>query len=282
VFGCVGTGGASNSTIAAAIDWVRANHVKPAVVNMSLGGSKNSTVDVATNNLINAGVLAVVAAGNSNANACNFSPANVPNALTLGATTSTDARASFSNWGSCLDLFAPGNAITSAWWTSPSATSTISGTSMASPHAAGAAALYLENNPAATPAQVANAIISNATTGKVTNPGTGSPNRLLYTRFAAAPPPPPPSSLAVDITCSFTGLIGGSGPLYDCLALAAGGTQPYTYEWSSGTPFLDPEQVLVEANCAFGQSSDQVSVLVRDSVGATASDFEELSCNATF
>ncbi|PKM09555.1 MAG: hypothetical protein CVV17_00450, partial [Gammaproteobacteria bacterium HGW-Gammaproteobacteria-7] len=143
VFGC--TGGASNSTIAAAIDWVRANHVKPAVVNMSLGGPKNSTVDVATNNLINAGVLAVVAAGNNNSNACNFSPANVPNALTLGATTSTDARASFSNWGTCLDLFAPGNAITSAWWTSTSATNTISGTSMASPHAAGAAALYLEN-----------------------------------------------------------------------------------------------------------------------------------------
>ena len=191
VFGC--TGGAANSTIAAAIDWVRANHVKPAVVNMSLGGSANSTVDTATNNLINAGVLAVVAAGNSNANACNFSPARVANAVTVGATASNDARSVWSstqasNFGSCLDLFAPGTSITSAWWTSTTATNTINGTSMASPHVAGTAALYLETSPTATPSQVANAIITNATTGKVTNAGSGSPNRLLYSRFASGAP----------------------------------------------------------------------------------------------
>ncbi|MBA2237675.1 MAG: S8 family peptidase [Lysobacter sp.] len=182
VFGC--TGGASNSTIAAAIDWVQANHVKPAVVNMSLGGSANSTVDTATNNLISAGVLAVVAAGNGNANACNYSPARVASALTVGATASNDARSVWSstqasNFGSCLDLFAPGTSITSAWWTSTSATNTISGTSMASPHAAGTAALHLDLNPADTPLVVASAIINNATTGKVTNAGTGSPNRTF-------------------------------------------------------------------------------------------------------
>lgn len=284
VFGC--TGGASNSTIAAAIDWVKANHVKPAVVNMSLGGSANSTVDTATNNLINAGVLAVVAAGNGNANACNFSPARVGNALTIGATASNDARSVWSstqasNFGSCLDLFAPGTSITSAWWTSASATNTISGTSMASPHAAGTAALHLELNPTATPSAVASAIINNATTGKVTNPGTGSPNRLLYTRFVAAPPPPPPPSLAVNLTCTFTGLIG-SGPLYDCQAFASGGAQPYTFQWSSGSVWQEPSQAFVEADCGFGQSSSDVIVWVNDSVGGFASDHETLSCNPTY
>jgi len=179
VFGC--TGGSAFSTIIAGIDWVRANHVKPAVANMSLGGGASSSIDTATNNLINAGVTVVVAAGNSNANACNYSPARVPNAITVGSTDRTDARSSFSNFGSCLDLFAPGGGITSAWYTSTTASATISGTSMASPHVAGAAALYLAINPSASPATVRNAIVNASTTGRVTNPGTGSPNRLLYT-----------------------------------------------------------------------------------------------------
>jgi subtilisin family serine protease len=121
-----------------------------------------------------------VAAGNSNADACNYSPARVPTALTVGATTSTDARASYSNFGSCLDLFAPGSSITSAWHTSNTATNVISGTSMASPHVAGVAALVLGGNQTAEPDAVTNTIVSNATTGKVTSAGSGSPNRLLY------------------------------------------------------------------------------------------------------
>lgn len=181
VFGC--SGGSANSTIIAGIDWVRANRVLPAVANMSLGGPVSSATDTATNNLINSGVTVVVAAGNNNgANACNYSPARVPNAVTVGSTTSTDARSSFSNIGSCVNIFAPGSSITSAWYTSTSASNTISGTSMAAPHVAGAAALYLSGNPSASPATVRNRLYTNATTNRLTGIGTGSPNRLLYTR----------------------------------------------------------------------------------------------------
>lgn len=180
VFGC--TGGSANSTIISGIDWVRTNAVKPAVANMSLGGGASSATDTATNNLINSGVTVVVAAGNDNANACNYSPARVANAITVGSTTSTDARSSFSNFGSCVNIFAPGSSIRSAWYTSNTATNTISGTSMASPHVAGAAALYLAANPSASPATVRSAIYNKASTNKLSGIGSGSPNRLLYTR----------------------------------------------------------------------------------------------------
>ncbi|MER3425743.1 MAG: peptidase S8 [Thermoleophilia bacterium] len=181
VLDCNGSG--SNSSVIAGLDWVTQNHIKPAVINMSLGGGASSALDTAVNNAINAGVTVVVAAGNDNRDACLYSPARVSAAITVGATTSTDYRASFSNYGSCLDLFAPGQSITSAWYTSDTATNTISGTSMATPHVAGAAALYLEKNPTATPSQVAGAIVGNATTGVVQSAGTGSPNRLLYSIF---------------------------------------------------------------------------------------------------
>ncbi|HEY4582077.1 MAG TPA: S8 family serine peptidase [Lysobacter sp.] len=180
VLGCNGSG--TNSGVIAGIDWVRSNHVKPAVANMSLGGGASSAVDTAVNNLANAGVTVVVAAGNDSSNACNYSPARASGAITVGSTTSTDARSSFSNYGSCLDLFAPGSSIKSAWYTGTSATNTISGTSMASPHVAGAAALYLQRVPSATPSQVRSWLTTNGTSGKVTSPGTGSPNILLYSR----------------------------------------------------------------------------------------------------
>ena len=180
VFGC--TGGSSNSTIIAGIDWVRANHIKPAVANMSLGGGASSATDTATNNLINAGVTVVVAAGNSNADACGFSPARVANAITVGSTTSTDARSSFSNIGSCVNIFAPGSSITSAWSTSNTAVNTISGTSMASPHVAGVAALFLAGSPSASPATVRSNIYSRATLNVLTGLGSGSPNRMLYSQ----------------------------------------------------------------------------------------------------
>ncbi|MFC9792133.1 S8 family peptidase [Streptomyces sp. NPDC057695] len=183
-------GSGTTAGVVAGIDWVTRNAVKPAVANMSLGGGVDSTLDTAVRNSIASGVTYAVAAGNSNANASNYSPARVTEALTVGSTTNTDARSSFSNYGTVLDLFAPGSNITSAWNTGDSATNTISGTSMASPHVAGAAALYLGDNPTATPAQVGTALVNAATPNVVTNPGTGSPNRLLYVGGGGTTPPP--------------------------------------------------------------------------------------------
>lgn len=181
VLNCSGSG--STSGVIAGVDWVRQNHVAPAVANMSLGGPASSSLDTAINNLHNSGVTIVVAAGNENQNACNVSPARAANAVTTGSTTSTDARSSFSNWGTCVDIFAPGSSIRSAWYTSTTATATLSGTSMASPHVAGVAALYKQANPSASPTTIRNAIVNGSTTNRLTGIGTGSPNRLLYSLF---------------------------------------------------------------------------------------------------
>ncbi|MFE5936734.1 S8 family peptidase [Streptomyces sp. NPDC056470] len=186
VLDCNGSG--TTAGVIAGVDWVTANAVKPAVANMSLGGGANTSLDDAVKRSIASGVTYAVAAGNGNflglpARACNYSPARVPEAITVGATDSADKRASFSNYGTCVDLFAPGVSITSAWKDNDTATNTISGTSMATPHTAGVAALYLSANPAATPAQVSTALVDNATSGKVQNPLSGSPNKLLHSIF---------------------------------------------------------------------------------------------------
>jgi subtilisin family serine protease len=183
VLDCNGSGAWSG--VIAGMDWVTANARKPAVANLSLGGGANSSVDDAVRRTIASGVTVVVAAGNGDflgraQNACNSSPARVTEALTVGATNNQDAKASWSNFGSCLDLFAPGVGITAAWHTSNTATNTISGTSMAAPHVAGVAALHLEGNRSATPSAVGTVITGSATPGKVTSAGTGSPNLLLY------------------------------------------------------------------------------------------------------
>jgi subtilisin family serine protease len=183
-----GRGRGTTEQVVAGIDWVTADHDpgEPAVANMSLGGSVDTVLDNAVKASIADGVTYAVAAGNGifgifSADACNYSPARVPEAITVSATRNNDSKVSWGNRGTCVDIFAPGVDITSSWLTSDTATNTISGTSMATPHVAGAAALYLQNNPAATPDQVQSALIANATTGVVVSPGTGSPNRLLYT-----------------------------------------------------------------------------------------------------
>ncbi|AYC42430.1 S8 family peptidase [Streptomyces griseorubiginosus] len=172
-------GSGTTAGVIAGIDWVTNNHSGPSVANLSLGGGASSTLDTAVRNSIASGVTYAVAAGNSSANASSYSPARVTEAITVGATTSTDARASYSNYGSVLDIFAPGSSITAGWYTSDTATNTISGTSMATPHVAGAAAVYLAGHTSATPAQVATALVNGATSNAVTSPGSGSPNKLL-------------------------------------------------------------------------------------------------------
>lgn len=172
-------GSGTTAGVIAGIDWVTANHSGPSVANLSLGGGASTTLDNAVRASITSGVTYAVAAGNSAANASSYSPARVTEALTVGATTNTDARASYSNYGAVLDLFAPGSSITAGWNTGDTATNTISGTSMATPHVAGAAAVYLAGHSSATPAQVSTALVDGATADKVTGPGSGSPNRLL-------------------------------------------------------------------------------------------------------
>ena len=182
VLNCSGSG--IYSQVIAGVDWVTGNHQagQPAVANMSLGGPASSSLDAAVNNSIADGVAYAIAAGNSHRNACQFSPARVGAAMTIGATNSNDTRPSWSNYGSCLDWFGPGVSILSAWNSSDTATATLSGTSMATPHTAGVAALYLQTHPSASPASVRTALY-NLTTKSVVKRAKSANNHLLFTNL---------------------------------------------------------------------------------------------------
>ncbi|XP_038071279.1 aqualysin-1-like [Patiria miniata] len=182
VLSCLGSG--SFSGIIDGMDWVATNARFPAVASMSLGGGASLSVDLAVRNLVTAGVTVSVASGNSNDDACDYSPARARDAISVGATDISDSRASFSNYGACVDIFAPGVDITSTWTgRSNTATSTISGTSMACPHVSGVAALLLGQNPSLTPDEVMAQLLADATSGRVSNKGVLSPNLLLYTNL---------------------------------------------------------------------------------------------------
>lgn len=266
VLNCYGNG--TFAQVISGINWVTANAVRPAVANMSLISYANATVDQAVRNSINSGVTYVVAAGNANYDACYYSPARVAEAITVGATVSIDYRAGYSNYGTCLDLFAPGTSILSAWSASDTATAVISGTSMASPHTAGAAALHLGANPLATPAQVRNALVTNATAGYVINPGTGSPNRLLYVGTAPQPPPPPPPPPPAEPPPVVTELhCDVSGGYYICFATYTGGTPPVSQQWSPGQ----------SGSCAIRQYF-WVTFTVTDAIGRTSSQNGRYFC----
>lgn len=278
VLDCDGSG--TTSGVIAGIDWVTENHVAPAVANMSLGGSASQTLDDAVESSIASGVTFVVAAGNESADACGSSPARTANAITVGSTTSTDARSSFSNYGTCVDLFAPGSSITSSWNTSDTATNTISGTSMASPHVAGVAALYLGVNPSATPATVAEALTGQGTPAVVSNAGTGSPNVLLYMGFigGGGDITPPTASitspsngevvlgsvaLAADASDSESDVVAVDF-LVDSRIVATVETAPYEATWDSTTVYNGTVSIAARARDAAGNYgvSDTVSITV--------------------
>jgi subtilisin family serine protease len=186
VLNCDGAGRMSD--VVAGLDWIAGHHQAgaPAVANLSLGGGANSTVDAAVQGVINDGVTVVAAAGNSSVDACGASPARVPAALTVAASDSSDKQASFSNYGSCVDLYGPGVSIRAPWYTGDTAVATLSGTSMAAPHVAGAAALLLSKDQSLTPAQVASTINGDAVTGKIIGASSGTPNRLLHAPASSA------------------------------------------------------------------------------------------------
>lgn len=276
VLDCSGNG--TDSGVIAGINWVTSDHGagQPAVANMSLGGGASQALDDAVNASINDGVTYAVAAGNGDIfgnpqPACNYSPARVANAITVGSTTSTDARSSFSNYGPCLDIFAPGSSITSAWYSSNTATNTISGTSMATPHVAGAAALYLQGAPSASPATVAAALINNSTLNKVTNPLTGSANRLLYTGFIGGGGPSAPT------ISSFSPTSGGVGTSVTITGTNFTGASSVSFNNQSAS-FTVNSATQITASVPNCSSSGQVRVTTAGGTAVSSGSFTVTGC----
>jgi subtilisin family serine protease len=275
VLDCSGSG--TNSGVIAGVNWVATNAIKPAVANMSLGGGVSQAVDDAVTGAVNAGVVMCVAAGNGDqfgnaVDACTTSPARAPAAITVSATDSTDRKASFANTGTCVDIFAPGVSITSAWDTSTTATNTISGTSMATPHVCGAAALYIGLNPTATVAAVTSALTTNSTSGVVIGPGTGSPNRLLYTGFIGGGGTPAPSISSFSPTSAGVGvLVTVSGANFTGATSVKFNGQSASFTVSSSTQI-----VATVPNCS---SSGTISVTTAGGTANSATSFSVTGCS---
>jgi MYXO-CTERM domain-containing protein len=260
--------------VIAGVEFVTANHPPRSVANMSLGGPASAALDAAVAAAVASGVTVVVAAGNETQDACNVSPSREPMAITVGATTSTDARAGFSNFGTCVDLMAPGASITSAGITSDTATDVLSGTSMASPHVAGAAALFVAQTPSATPAQVAMGLLASATPNKLSGL-LGSPNLLLHTSFSGGPLPRPVAITSpadgAQVGASFTILIEAAGATrvelaIDGVTLGMDESAPFGFD-VEGAP-AGTHTIEVIAHDASGQTTtDTITVTVRGSGG---------------
>ena len=273
VLNCSGSG--TNAGVIAGIDWVTGDHAAgaPAVANMSLGGGASTATDDAVQRAISDGVTMAVAAGNDNQNACNYSPARAPNAITVGSTTSSDARSSFSNYGTCLDIFAPGSSITSAWHTSTTATNTISGTSMATPHVAGVAALYLAQNGYQAPLTVRDALVNNSTLNKVTSAGTGSPNRLLYSLFGGGGTPAPTIS-------SFSPTSGGVGTSVTISGSNFSGATAVSFN-NQGASFTVNSSSQITATVPNCSSSGQIRVTTAGGTATSSGSFSVTGCGGT-
>ncbi len=275
VLNCQGSG--TDAGVIAGIDWVTADHAagQPAVANMSLGGGASTALDDAVRRSIADGVTYALASGNSNVDACSSSPARVAEGITVNSSTSSDARSSFSNYGSCTDIFAPGSSITSAWYTSTTATNTISGTSMATPHVAGACALYLSTNTSASPSTVWAAIRDNSSLNKITSAGTGSPNRLLYTGFIGGGGGTPAPSIS-----SFSPTSGGVGTTVTINGANFTGASAVRFNGQSASfSVISSSQISASVpNCS---STGAISVVTAGGTATSSGSFTVTGCGGT-
>lgn len=278
VLDCNGSG--AGADIIAGIDWVAQNHQSPAVANMSLGtqyipfvSTGDSSIDTAVRNLVNADVAVAVAAGNDSTSACNSSPAREPAVLTVGATTNTDAQASYSNYGTCMDLYAPGDNIVSADYNNPNGGSTtMSGTSMASPHVAGTLALKRGLNPGMTSVQAQNAVVADTTAGKVTGAGSGSPNKLLYVPNAGSAPVDTPPVASFSFSCSSLACSFNGSASTDDKGIAA-------YSWNFGDSSTGNGATVSHSYAAAGTYS--VTLTVTDTIGQTNAKTQSVAVTAS-
>jgi subtilisin family serine protease len=292
VLDCLAQGTVSG--VAAGVDWVTANHVKPAVANVSITAPVSTVLETAINNSIAAGVTYVVAAGNGNVDACTLSPSRVPAAITVAATTNTDARWASSNFGTCVDLFAPGLDVPAPWYTGDTATILMVGTSMSTAHVTGAAALYLQGATTATPANVASVLTTRSTLNQVTTPGTGSPNRLLYTRWIGDKTAPTtaitaPTAGAVltgtaTLTASAADNVGVTKVefFFNSTRIATDTAAPYSIAWNTTTVANGSYTLTSKAYDLAGNVTTSVGVAVTVNNPVTCATTQQLLGNPGF